>query len=161
MKAATGDLIDALPDGHEVYENPNRQVYLRKIPKVVFTKEELADVEKGLRKHGKLEYFKIDVKKDAIIVYTPGNDPGELANAFLTPLGFSRSLPNMEKFLHYLPMMRFILVDEERRLFNVERWCFLGGIDGWIPLMGARGPLQTLVQKFAPHLGKESFFELI
>ena len=28
---AEGDLVDAMPEGHEIYENPDAQVFLRKI----------------------------------------------------------------------------------------------------------------------------------
>jgi hypothetical protein len=65
----------------------------------------------------------------------------------------------MQGYLTYLPMMRFSLVYEKRRRFAVERWCFLGSIDDWFPLKGS-GDLATMLKKFAPHLGEESFYEL-
>jgi hypothetical protein len=57
-------------------------------------------------------------------------------------------------------MLRFTLVDEEKRLFDAERWCFRGSIDTWISLAGPR-PLETHARKYLPHLNRESFFELI
>ncbi len=66
----------------------------------------------------------------------------------------------MEKHLTYLPHMRFTLVDEKRRRFNVDRWCFRGSIDNWFPLHGS-GDLATMIKKFVPHLGQDSFFELM
>ena len=54
----------------------------------------------------------------------------------------------------YQKVLRFTLLDEDRRRFAAERWCFLGSIDGWIHLSGD-GELATLVERYAPHIGKE------
>jgi hypothetical protein len=54
--------------------------------------------------------------------------------------------------------MRFVLVDEKRRWFHVERMCYLGDAD-WLLLDG--GDLKRLVEDYCPHLGRESFYELI
>ena len=44
-------------------------------------------------------------------------------------------------------------------MFVVERMCFRGRIDGWHGLDG--GPLEKLVERYVPHIGKDSFFELM
>ena len=66
---------------------------------------------------------------------------------------------HLKQFGEYMPMMRFIIETEESRDFRLQRWCFRGRIDGWIFL--AMGKLDDLLEKYIPHLGKESFFELI
>ena len=53
------------------------------------------------------------------------------------------------------------MVDSAKRTFVVERWCFRGSIDDWIPMMGGRGSLPDLVRKYGQHLGKDSFYDLI
>ncbi len=62
-----------------------------------------------------------------------------------------------------MKVMRFMLVDEKDRTFRVQRWCFRGSIDQWIDLWESRseGTLADLVKTFSPHIGKESFFELM
>jgi hypothetical protein len=30
-RSAEGDLVESIPEGHEIYENPDAQVFLRKI----------------------------------------------------------------------------------------------------------------------------------
>ena len=60
----------------------------------------------------------------------------------------------------YQKVLRFTLIDEDTRRFAAERWCFLGSIDNWIDLSGG-GELAGLVKRYAPHIGKESFFELM
>jgi hypothetical protein len=62
----------------------------------------------------------------------------------------------------YIPIFRFILVDQDQRLFTAERFCFKGGVDDWMPLLSG-GPdlLQTLAKRYVKHLGEESFYELL
>ncbi|MGD0900880.1 MAG: hypothetical protein ABR915_23860, partial [Thermoguttaceae bacterium] len=45
-----GDVLDTIPDGYEVYENPNAQVFLRKAMPQIITDEEVAVVQVGLQK---------------------------------------------------------------------------------------------------------------
>ena len=42
---AEGDLVNAIPEGYEVYENPDARVYLRKKPPQIVTPEEVAVVK--------------------------------------------------------------------------------------------------------------------
>ena len=51
------------------------------------------------------------------------------------------------------------IVDARKRLFSVERWCFRGSIDNWIPLDDG-GALRAVAEEYVPHLGQASFFEL-
>lgn len=125
--------------------------------------DEIATVEEGLRRLGKVKHFIVETNKDAIVVFLPHQDPDSLVEGLRPLLGGGRNFPaafNVERHLHYTPMMRFVLRDKKRRLFSVERWCFLGSIDNWFPLAAA-DELSTQVQRYAPHLGQESFFELM
>ena len=60
----------------------------------------------------------------------------------------------------YLPMFRFRLVDEDKRLFSVARWCFKGSINDWFPLSPGKS-LEMQARLFLPYLNKESFYELM
>jgi hypothetical protein len=131
-----GQLVGAIPEGYEVYENPDAQVFLRKeLPRFI-RGEEIAIVREGLRKYAGDRHCMADVREKHIIVYD--SEGGSL----------------------YQKVLRFTLIDEGSRRFAAERWCFLGSIDDWIPLSGG-GDLARLVEKYGPHIGKESFFELI
>ncbi|HEV7222659.1 MAG TPA: hypothetical protein VGN42_08160 [Pirellulales bacterium] len=44
-------------------------------------------------------------------------------------------------------------------MYSLDRWCYLGSIDSWIPLDSGK-PLELLANHSLPHLGRESFFEL-
>lgn len=56
------------------------------------------------------------------------------------------------------PIMRFILIDEKERLFTVQRM-FFSGEGGWLDLYDEL-PLNEACEKYLPHLGKDSFFDL-
>jgi hypothetical protein len=132
---AEGDLVDAIPEGYEVYENPDAQAFLRKeLPRFI-ADEEIAIVREGLHKYAEDRRCMADVRERHIVVYS--SERGDL----------------------YQKVLRFTLIDEDRRSFTAERWCFLGSIDDWIPLSDS-GNLSKLVQRYGPHIGKDSFYEL-
>lgn len=133
-KDSEGTLLDAVPDGYEIYENLNAQVFLRKTMPQIITDEEVVAVQIGLRKLAPSESCIVGVKGPHIEVYQAQGG-------------------------HYHQMLRFTLVDDKARWFSVDRWCFRGSIDDWFPL--GDGYLPKLVEKYCGHLGKESFFELM
>ncbi len=154
-KSTDGDLVEKIPDGYEVYENPDRQVFLRKIqPQVIFPLE-VAMVEKGLERYAPGQHCIVDVQKEDIVIYH-----AERVRLDTSFFGL-RELP--DRFLRYTKVMRFTLVDKEDRTFQAQRWCFRGSIDDWIDLWmgGGHGPLPDLVAKYCRHIGQESFFELM
>lgn len=63
-----GALVKIIPDGYEIYENPNAQVFLQKIQPKFITDEEVAIVEKGMKELTELQYYRVDVRKDTIYV---------------------------------------------------------------------------------------------
>lgn len=160
-KRNDGVLVESIPDGYEIYENPNAQVFLRRIQPRILTGKEISTVENGVRKYSGLKNFKVDVRKNKIVVFLPDQDP----NLFRTvphslPISSSQLAQMLTRSLTYSPMMRFVLVDEEDREFIVERWCFRGSIDDWI-FLDTSNDLTGLVKRYCRHLGKDSFYELI
>lgn len=117
-----GQLVESIPEGHEVYENPDAQVFLRKTLPRLITDGEIAVVRDGLRKYAGDRHCMADVRERHILVYH--SERGDL----------------------YQKMLRFTLVDEDARLFAAERWCFFGSIDDWVPLSGG-GDLARLVRR--------------
>ena len=157
-----GSLAASIPEGFEIYENPNAQVFLRKIPPKLITEEERQVVEEGMRKYADVKDYKIDVKGKAIIIYTTDQDVETLAHLFKDivpdPQSNTQLMTSLRHSLQYSPMLQFILDDEQCRTFVAQRYCFRGSIDDWIDI--GYGPLTTLVKTYVQHLGKESYFEL-
>jgi len=156
-----GVLVDSIPAGYEIYENPNAQVFLRRVPAKIFTDEEINIVENIIKKYTNLTHFKIDIKGNKIIVFLPDQDVESLKQISATyAYGNVFKLNQiLDRIITYSPMMRFILVNEEKRIFQAERMCFLGSIDDWI-FLDQSDNLAQLVRKYGRHLGKESFFDL-
>jgi hypothetical protein len=43
------NILETIPDGYEIYENPNAQVFLRKVQPKIITDEERVIVESGIK----------------------------------------------------------------------------------------------------------------
>ena len=161
---SSGTLAESIPDGFEIYENPDAQVYFRKIQPQLITDIERAIVDKGMRQYSKVKNYQIDIRKDTITIYTANQRSDGFSDALHSLLlatdrseGFIDNL--MEPYLNFRPMMRFILIDEGNREFVAERYCFRGSIDDWIEIDGPDS-LEKLVKRFVKHLGQDSFYEL-
>jgi hypothetical protein len=156
-----GNLVATIPPGYEVYENPNGQVYLRRIQTQIITDEEVAVVESGIRQYCRLERFIVDVKKNAIVIHTPDQDVDSLADTFSFLVGSRNAKVEaaLDRVMTFSPMLQFVLTDAANRLFRTERYCFLGSIDDWITI-GDKDELPQLVKSYVKHLGEESFYDL-
>ncbi len=156
-KSTEGELLESIPEGYEIYENPDAQVFLRKIVPQLVIPDEVAVVEEGLKRFAPGQNCLVDVQGKQIVVF-------HAERASLDLEGFGIGLTELPTFdRRYMKVMRFTLVDEKHRTFRVQRWCFRGSIDRWIDLWESRsaGKLADLVKRFCPHIGQESFFELI
>jgi hypothetical protein len=158
-----GNLAESIPEGFEIYENPNAQVFLRRIPPKIITDEERQVVAEGMRKYAGVQDYKIDVKGRAIIVYTANQDIDTLAGLFKDlhpdPKVDPKLMKTLRGVIQYSPMMQFVLEEKEQRRFTVQRYCFRGSIDDWIDI--GHGKLAPLVRKYVQHLGSESYFDLV
>jgi hypothetical protein len=170
-KKKNGNLVEEIPAGFEIHEKPDSaQVYLRKARPSRITNHEREFTLREARRVVESGSLLVDVESDSLIVYyaeptAPLPSEPRLSKKMLAQLGlpeefFNEQSPSLEKFADYQKLLRFTLIDEDERLFSVERWCFRGSIDDWLPLESA-SPLAKAVSKYCRHLGQESFFELI
>src|SRR6266516_153352 len=144
---SNGELAESIPAGFEIYENPNAQVFLRRIPPKIITDEERQVVEDGMRKFAEVQDYKIDVKGNAIVVYTADQDIETLVGLFKDvypePSANTQLMTLLRKEIHYSPMLQFILEDAQRLTFVTQRYCFRGAIDDWVYIV-TPGKLATL-----------------
>ncbi len=159
---AEGALVNAIPDGYEIYEHPSAQVFLRKIPPQIITLKEVAIVRDGVTKAAQIDNFIVDVKDNQIVVYLCDQNVDSLMEIAspVSSADTARMRAALVQSLSYSPMMQFVLEDAQTRAFVVERWCFRGSVDDWIALDRSTD-LNALVKKYGSHLGKESFYELM
>jgi hypothetical protein len=158
---AEGAMDGSLPKGYEIYENPcNAQVFLRKIPEKIIDDREIGIVKKGITALTDIKMYKVDARKESIIVYTPNQD----TNALQRILANFAPIPQqtdeiIREIVSYAPVLKFVLVDVKRRTFVTQRYCYLGSVDDWMNV-GNPSSLNTLVHEYIKHLGKQSYFDL-
>lgn len=160
----SGTPLASVPDGYQIWESPeSAQVYVRKERVSPITDAERAFLEETIRQAG-VKHFIVDVDGHDLLVYLLDRDPEAVSGLMDLFIGESASekLATYDWVVghaNYQKMLRFRLVDEDERLYSVDRWCFRGSIDDWFPLAGPR-PLPEQAEKYVVHLGKDSFFEL-
>jgi hypothetical protein len=161
-----GVRVERLPPDYEIYEHPAQGlVSVRKIRSSRVLPAEREAMQRWTRELAGVRRFQVAVEGDSLVIYTAGIDPEQsvrvLSRLFGTfPEGAAAAEDWIADHATYQPMLRFTLVDERKRRYVAERWCFLGSIDDWFPLSGGQ-TLDKLAKKYLPHLGQESFFELM
>jgi len=159
-KKETGAPAESIPEGYEIYEDPNGRVFLRKVVPKKISEEEVSVVEHSIRKYAKAKEYKIDVKGKTITIYLPDQKSEDLRSCFDSLMSVNHSLleKSLKKLWTYSPAMRFILTEEKEREFQVERAELVD--DGWYLLDGSKD-LQKLAKKYCRHLGRDSLYELL
>jgi len=162
----TGTPVEHLPEGYEARENPDSaQVTLRRIRPSAIRDGERLLLEKTIRAQTDGMLFIVDVEAKSLVVYTSdmAADVRLMALRDIFPMESVTAKQMVSGMLvnaRYSKMLRFTLIDAKKRLFSMDRWCFLGSIDNWFYIEGAAS-LPTLADKYVKHLGKESFFDLM
>lgn len=182
--------LEALPEGYEIVENVHGQVSVRRRRPRKLTAEEQRSVREALDAHG-LDRYRFEVKDKTIFLCEPSMEeafPEEFAQRSLgmifdLPGGIGQQLEAsmreelgdeaFEKLMQehvertrekiaatcdYQAVLKLTLRDERERRFTIARMVFRGE-GGWYELDA--GPLAELLNTYVPHLGKDSFFELI
>ncbi|HEY5315570.1 MAG TPA: hypothetical protein VIK18_23770 [Pirellulales bacterium] len=170
-KKPGGTPAESLPEDFEIHESPQTAlVTVRKIRPTRLLSFERGQVVQAIEAYTDLEVFLVEAEGDALVVYTPDENAGRIIDLLeptrLLALGGEQSPAVKElrnsliRWSNYSKMMRFELKDADRRCFSAERWCFRGSYDNWWHL-ASPAPLQAQLDKYLPHLDKQSFFELL
>jgi hypothetical protein len=165
-RTPAGNTVDRVPDGYEIYERPeNAQVFVRKIRPTHIVPAETQSVKTAIRRLAKLEHFIVEAEQASIVIYLSDAEPDlsiELMRA-IAPMTVDQAQSMRERMIRrsrYEKIMRFVLTNKVERTFTAERWCFRGRIDNWHYVAGGK-MLPELVERYVPHLGQDSFFDLV
>ncbi len=156
-----GEALDSVPEGYQIEESVNGVISLVKERPKLIAPTETAAVEAALKRHPQGGNYRVAVKNNQIIVYERLGPDIEALNAIFGrsgPLPL-RAMEHLDRSAKYIPIMRFILHDQEHRGYTAERWNFRGSIDDWI-YTGHSGQIKTLARALIPVLGTDRFFEL-
>jgi hypothetical protein len=155
---STGSLADHVPEGFEIHESVNGQVFLRRMQPRLIQDEEIACIEGRLPKQHSSHLYKVEICDDTLTVFESADNLDDL-KAMFPWVDPKKEAAFRERRARYQAVMRFVLVDQEKRLFAPERYCFRGSVEDWISV-GPPGPIEKLAGKCLKHLGQDSFYEL-
>jgi hypothetical protein len=164
-RGGEGEPVAEAPPGYTISESVNGVVSLVKDRPSPLEPAEVAAVEAAVRRHPQAHRYRVAAKRDRIEVYERvGDDYADVVYEIgLTALSRSAIAERVrdleERHARFAPVLRFTLVDRERREFRAERWCYLGSIDDWITL-GQTGTAAELARVLVPALGTDAFYDL-
>ncbi|MGI2029714.1 hypothetical protein [Endozoicomonas acroporae] len=162
QKKAEAEQISTIPEGFEIYERPeNGQVFLRKaMPRLIKESEQqyIASALEALKESFR---YRMDCQQQYVTVFE--SSAGDTAREMKEAGWLGNLKPDyMEKMVRqsrFMPVLRFELVDDTKRQFHAQRFCFLGSIEDWISLKGP-GDLNALASQYIPLLGTDAFYKV-
>jgi hypothetical protein len=156
-----GEPVDELPPGFRVSESPNGVVSVARDRPSLLQPEEIAAVEAEVQRHPQGKELRVVSKPKQIEIY--GNvGPNvvaayhEMVAAGFVPPGREEQMRELdEQFATFSPVLRFVLIDAERRTFAAEEFSSWSGITEWLEL-GQTGDIAALAGAILPALSKDA-----
>lgn len=99
--------VESIPEGYEIYEDPNGRVFLRKVLPTKISQEELSAVEDSIRRYAEVKDYEIDRMGKTITIYLPDLEIDKLRNLFDSFVLVNHSLldESLKKLLTYSPIL--------------------------------------------------------
>lgn len=161
VKNKKGPYLDAMPEGYEIFEDPNGRLTLRKDGPKLISDDELQLVIDGMRQYSTQPKFLCDRHKKTITIYTCF----EMDTAFLAKrlnLGPVETLLLEARYREFRPFydpeMCFVLVDPKERLFSPKRLFINRRLHG-MRTIGDSDTLENLIPRYVRILTKHSAIE--
>jgi hypothetical protein len=163
-----GEPVEKIPEGYEISESVNGIVSLVKVRPALLLETEIRAVKHALENHPRARLYRVEVKAKQITIHEyAGADPREVVQDWSERFGLPGfSNDRLAKFEaeslargQFAPVLRFTLIDGQKRRFKAERMCYLGSIDDWIAIAFDK-PIEELARSLIPALGSDEFFEL-
>lgn len=165
-RASTGGQpVAELPAGYRISEGPNGRVMLVRDRAGLIRAEEVTAVEAAVQSHPDGRNYAVVCKQDRIVIHENlGPRASELFDLMTGVTGSRADLAEKAREIErraarFVPVLQFILSDRDARTFRVERWCFLGSIDDWLPLWRT-GTAAELAAAIVPALGTDAYYDL-
>lgn len=157
QKESANDLV-AIPETHEIVESPNGQVSCRKRISRDLLPEEITLAQNLVTElAGPKRVLFTEIKKKALIIHFKETLRIDRIAKHL-PMHKGANISFLAANIPFQPMLKLELSDKESRTFAAFRMCWMGEPD-WMFL--EEDSLPALLGKYVPHIGKESFYELL
>ena len=157
-KAPSGDPVPAIPEGYEVRESVNGLVTLGKQRNIYLWKEEIQAVEDAISRKPEPELYRLAVKPKLIEVHQAPRGGGK---SFSKLFPFAAPEKVREAYLSsvsYSPVLQFLLVEEESRIFRAQRMGYRARMSGWLDI-GRADSILNLSKRLIPLLGTDGLFD--
>ena len=155
---ASDNDLEALPEGMEFHESATGIVSVRKKLVSKITDKEYQYVLKTASRLAKRRGIKVELKKASMVIYEVVKPELPFFLKVAVDADPKAMLPEDLVKPIITPSLRVTLVDDKARRFTIERISYSGTDESWLCL--ENGDLKTLITRYAPHIGKDSFFEL-
>jgi len=152
--------LNIIPDGYEIYENPNAQVFLRRIQPKLIGEEEVALVQEKLEDLIQEKYCKITIEKKTITIYLADQHVDRIREII-------KSSPKVEKegveslidqVITYSPFIQLVLSSEEDRLFILKIVAYQEGERSWETVEDSDG-LKSLLSVVRKEIDIEEYYD--
>ena len=155
--SANASRAEALPADFEFFENPmNATVVIRRRRPT-----SLNVAERNLLTRMTLEHTSMNceviIDSNSLIVFSSSKPQINPKMDAIMP-GIWKSIADSANLE---PGFKFTLAEVENRLFSIARHCYRSSMEGWFELHRQPASLETLAAQYLPHLGQESYFELV
>lgn len=152
-----GAPVDEMPAGFRVSESPNGVVSVARDRPALIRPEEIAAVERELRRHPRANDYRLVVKEKRIELYAKiGADAGGAFGQLLAGQGASpekaaelRDLDDL--WAEFTPVLHIALRDPERRTFTAQQRVSRWEGDVWVDL-GTAGSIDAVAREAVPQL---------
>ena len=159
----TPDLLEEMPSGFEFYEYPSdaRIVFRKRVPCKI-TAFEWQVVEDAMHHLSDVKDFIVAAEGNIITIYISqfssisGEDENPTAEE--TRLGWGGE--HVDRFKQYDEYVRFILINEAKRTFRLERIVFLGFFNHDYAELETSDDLESLAEMVCQHIGYPTYFDL-
>ena len=162
LSQSTHKALDAIPEGYEIYENPNAQVFLRRIkPRLINKNEELL-VQEVLKELIEKKYCKIIIEQKTITIYLADQDVNRMRELVKdSPKAQEEELEVIiDQIITYSPVIQLILFSPEERLFIVKMVDYEEGERIW-EVVEDPGDLESLLSIICQEIDIEAYYQLL
>ena len=151
--------LNIIPEGYEIYENPNAQVFLRRIkPKLIKKTEEILVKEKFI-KLIEQKYCKLTVEKKTITIYLADQDVEKIREIWKnTPRAQKEGVEVLiDKEITYSPVIQLVLQSQKERLFVVKIVYYEEGNRMW-EIVNTSDRLEYLIPIISEEIDVETYY---
>ena len=151
--------LETIPDGYEIYENPNAQVFLRRVqPKLISEKEE-GLVRECFRALIVQKYCKLTIEKKTITIYFADQDVERMRELWTnTPVARKEGVEVLiDREITYSPVIRFALQSRKEGLFIAKVVDYEQGNRQW-QILDTANSLEVLVSITREQIDLEAYY---